>query len=135
MKTMTREEAIAALRSALLELSGDEHSICSVASKLKVFCGGFSQWKTHELRERYGWMTRRNPHIGRPQLEDLADRWQLARQFVRDVPLACDVQSTERQTCLGWDEFDDAELAEDLLRLTGERVSVVRCPASDVRAS
>lgn len=124
MKTMKREEAIAALRGALLDLTDDDHSMCLVASKLRVFCGGFSQWKTNELRQRYDWIVKRNPRISRPQLEDLANRWQLARQFVRDVPTACDAQTIEHHTCRGWDDFTDEVLAKYVEELTGEKVVV-----------
>lgn len=124
MKTMNREQLIQALRGALLDLTDDEHCVCSVASKLHVFCGGFSRWKTHELRQRYDWIVARNPRITRARLEDLANRWQLARQFVRDMPLACDVQAIERKMCRGWDDFSDLELAEHLRQLTGEEIAL-----------
>jgi hypothetical protein len=124
MKTMTRDETIQALRRALLDLTDDEHSICEVAGKMNVFCGGFAQWKSHELRARYDWIVRHNPRLTRAELEELANRWQLARQFVRETPLACDTQAIEHHTCRGWDEFSDAELAQHLQQLTGEEVQV-----------
>jgi hypothetical protein len=136
MKTMTREETIEALRRALLDLTDDEHCICAVASKLHVFCGGFSQWKSHELRERYDWIVKRNSRITRAELEELANRWQLARQFVRDTPLACDTQTIEHHTCGGWDDFTDEKLAEHLTELTGEEVRVLpRAPAATEASS
>lgn len=125
MKTITREAAIEALRRRFLELTDDEHCMCSVAAELHVFCGGFSQWKSHELRQRYDWLLARNPRMTRAQLEDLANRWQLARQFVHDTPLSCDTQTMEHDTCRGWDGFTDEQLAEHMQQLCGEEVRVV----------
>lgn len=128
MRTCTREEAIDDLRAALLELSGDEHSICKVAEDRGLFCHGFAQWKLHELKERYPQITRSRPRLSRPEMEDLADRWQMARQFVSDEPLACDVQlhETEFRTCKGWDEFDDDQISRFHLEICDEEIRIVQ---------
>ncbi len=125
MKQITRAQAIEALRSRFLELVDDEHCMCLVASKLHVFCGGFSQWKTHELRQRYDWIVKRRPRITRRELEDLANRWQLARQFVQETPLSCDTQSLEHHTCQGWQGFSDEQLAGFHRDLLAEEVEIV----------
>ena len=87
MQRMNRRQVIDALRAKLLTLVDDQHSMCEVASRLHLFCGGFSQWKTHELKERHAWIAKNRPGITRKELEDLANRWQLARQFVTSMPL------------------------------------------------
>ncbi len=125
MKTLTRAEAIDALRARFLQLVDDDHCMCWVASKLHLFCGGFSQWTSRELRERYDWIVRRHPHIARQELEDLANRWQLARQFVRETPLSCDTQAIEHHTCLGWGGLTDEQLAASLKEASGEEVTIV----------
>ena len=129
-KKITRAQAIDALRAKLLTLADDEHSMCWVAAKKHVFCGGFSQWKFDELRRRNPAIVKRHPHVSRPELEELADRWQLARQFVQDTPTACDTQAIERDTCRGWDEFSDEQLAEFHEELLGERVEIAPPAAS-----
>jgi len=135
---VTREEVIDALRKELLAIAGEEHSICQIAKEKNLFCRGFAQWKLHELKARYPQITRSRPRITREEMEDLADRWQMARQFVSHEGLACDVQMHEgqRQTCMGWDEFDDAQLEEFHLEVCGEEVHIrgtdpVSKPADD----
>jgi hypothetical protein len=123
----TREEAIADLRSAVEALQDEEHSICRIATEKGLFCHGFAQWSFGELRQRYPQIVRSRPRITRKELEALADRWQLARQFATGEPTACDVQCKEEhfQQCRGWNEFSDAELAAYHEELTGERVRIV----------
>ena len=126
MKTVTREQAIGLLRRRCLALVDDEHSLCEVAARLKIYCGGFSQWTFTELRERYDWIARNRPRITRQELERLANRWQLARQFVNDTELACDYQAREtvHPTCRGWDGHTDEELARYVRELCGEEVAI-----------
>ena len=127
MKTLTRTQAIDALREELLRLTDDEHSICEVAARKKIFCGGFARWSSKELKERYGWIVSRRPRITRRELEDLANRWQLARQDALGTCIACDTQLEEKQhrTCLGWDTFSDEDLAAFVTRFCGEEVRIV----------
>lgn len=126
-KTMTREQAIDAVRTELRQAAGDEHSICFVAARKGIFCRGFSQWRYHELQDQYPQIVRTRRRLTRAQLEELADRWQLARQFVRGTDLACDTQLDEQvfQTCKGWDEFSDEEIARFYEELCGEDVEVI----------
>ena len=130
MRTITRAEAIDALRSKFTKLADDDHCMCWVASKLHIFCGGFSQWDGRELRERYDWIVKRRPHIPRKELEDLANRWQLARQFVDETKLSCDTQAIEHHTCHGWDGFSDEQLAAYFEEAFGEQIEIVPTPAA-----
>ena len=110
MRKITRERAIEDVRRKLLTLVDDEHSMCEVATRLGVFCQGFRQWKTGELRSRYGWIVRNRPAVRRAELEDLANRWQLARQRVLGLPLCCDIQADPcetHRTCSSWEGFAD----------------------------
>ena len=128
MKAMNRSQAIDGLRAKLATLVDDQHSLCEVAGRLHLFCGGFSQLKTHELKQRYDWIAKNRPHITRKELEDLANRWQLARQFVTGKTLACDVQSSgceAHTTCRGWASFDDRQLAEFYREFCGEPIEIV----------
>ena len=126
-KTFTRSEAIALLRKKCVGLVDEDHSLCQVAARLRILCGGFSQWSGPELRRRYDWIAKPRPGIARRELEDLANRWQLARQFVRDEQLSCDVQMHEEQhrVCEGWAGHTDEDLARYCEELTREPCCVV----------
>jgi hypothetical protein len=127
MKQLTRDQAIAGLRTKLLTLVDDQHSMCEVAARLHLFCAGFSQWKTHELKQRFDWIAKNRPGATRKEIEDLANRWQLARQFVLDVPIACDIPNRSceaHSVCSGWAGFDDARLAQYYGELCGEPIEI-----------
>jgi hypothetical protein len=127
VRRCSRDEAIADLRRALEALQDDEHSICEVAAREGLFCHGFAQWSFSELRRRYPQITRSRPGLTRRGLEDLANRWQLARQRATGEPTACDVQCKGEHyaQCRGWDEFGNAELEAFHLELCGESVRIV----------
>lgn len=127
MRTCTRDEAIGDLRKTFESLQDDQHSICQVAAQRNLFCRGFAQWTLTELRQRYPQITRSRPRLTRQQLEDLANRWQLARQWATGEPTACDVQSKElrSQQCLGWDEWSDEDLEAFHATLCSEPIEIV----------
>jgi len=127
MKQMTRSEAIDALRARLLDVVDDEHSICDVAARLNIYCHGFAQWTFHELKRRYPTIVRSRPAITPNELHELANRWQLARQTARGMPLACDVQLGEGtlRSCKGWDEWSSADLERFHQELVGEPIQIV----------
>ncbi|MEK6374898.1 MAG: hypothetical protein AABO58_19660 [Acidobacteriota bacterium] len=112
----SRESLIERLRPELLRLAGDDRSICRLAAEQGIFCQGFSRFSDADLRRRLHWIAERRPDATRAEMEDLGDRWQLARQEVGQLPTACDVQKREHDLCGGWDDFSD----EDLVRLYDE---------------
>ncbi len=114
---MDRTEAIQLLRAELLRRLDGNTSACLYAAQHNVFCRGFARFSDRDLRQRYEWIVRRRPSLTRRELEAIADRWQLARQEVADLPIACDVQQRTREMCGGWDDFSDNELARFLLEL------------------
>ena len=137
MKTLPRSQAIHDIRASLMQLVDEEHSICEVAARLHIFCGGFAQWTFHELKQRFPTIVRSRPRMTRKQLEELANRWQLARQTVSGTGIACDAQMHEReglQVCRGWNEFSNDQLALFYSQILGEEVSVVSDPAEPLRA-
>ncbi|MFO0727607.1 MAG: hypothetical protein U1E65_27765 [Myxococcota bacterium] len=123
-RTLSRQDAIDALRSALLRLTDEHHSACQVAGRLGIFCKGHRGLDDFALFERYDWIVARQKPKDRPELEDLANRWELARQTATGAALACDVQQVEQETCLGWDEFDNETLARHYFQLLEEPVFV-----------
>lgn len=121
---MKREDVIAGLRDAFLQQTNDDKSMCQVATERGFFCRGFRQFTDAELRNRYWWLVRKRPSITRPELEALANAWQLSQQDVRDMPLACDVQAHVHDTCAGWDDFTNEQLAHFYEVVTGKNVEI-----------
>lgn len=131
MRTLSRDEAIALIRTRLMRMTDEDHSMCRVAAEQGIFCSGFARLSDEQLRQRYSWLLRNHPDLNRQQLEDSANRWELARQVVNCTPLSCDAQHIEKDTCQGWDGFDDAALARFYMELTGEEVVVAgNCPTT-----
>ena len=102
---MSRHEAINSLRFTLTQWTDDNHSACEVAARYGIMCRGFKQYSDEELRQRYPWLAYRQPTMARKDVERLGNRWQLGRQVYYDLPLACDVQLIDRNSCIGWGRF------------------------------
>lgn len=132
MRTIDRETAINEIRAKLLSLADDEHSICEVAARYHIFCGGFARWSFLELKKRNAQIVRTRPHITPQELRELADRWQITRQMLTGEALACDVQVQEKSNklCRGWNEFDDEQLAAYHLALCGDEIAIAPRDAS-----
>ncbi len=125
MKTIIRPDAIHIVRQHLLEFADDDHSMCEVAARYGIYCGGFSQWSFEELKDRYDWLVKRRPHITRRELERLANIWQLARQEVQGTEISCDTQTVEHDTCRGWDGWSNDDIARYIHEFRGVDVDVV----------
>ena len=121
MNITSRASLIKALRTALARGANGEMSICKYAAEKGIFCSGFRRFSDQELRDRLDWIVKKNPNGSRAELEETADRWQMARQDVEGVPTACDVQQIEHDVCNGWDDFSDEELSRFLTALKGKR--------------
>ncbi|MDP9191429.1 MAG: hypothetical protein M3P06_06985 [Acidobacteriota bacterium] len=121
---ISRPTLIVALREELNRRANGEMSICRLASQTGIFCKGFRRFSNDELKEKYEWIVDRNPDASRGELEEIADRWQLARQDVLGATTSCDVQQLEHDSCGGWDDFSNENLALFLRELTGRNVSV-----------
>ena len=122
---LTRREAIETLRRHLMSLTDDQHSICQVASEHGIFCGGFRRFPDPEFRERFRGLVARREGLTRAQQEYLANTWQLARQILQNVGLACDAQAAVHDTCGGWDDFSNEDLSRFLRELLAAEVMVV----------
>jgi len=118
---ISRPALIAALRDELVQRAGGDVSICSLAAKNGIFCKGFRRYSDAELKERYSWIAKKNRDATRAELEEIADRWQLARQDVLGAVSACDVQQLEHDSCGGWDDFTDEQLSTFLRELRRPR--------------
>ena len=125
---ISRAKAVAILRHTFmqeLESHDGETSMCRLAAERGVFCNGFARYGDGELRRAYDWIARKNPAASREEMEELANRWQIARQEVREMPLACDVQQREHDTCRGWDDFTNEQLGTFIQEVTGKEFVVV----------
>lgn len=122
--TKTRQQAVHALRRKLLEMTDDDHSMCRVASEKGIYCRGYRPLTDEQMKQKYEWILHRNPTMSRAELEDLANRWQLARQIVDKVPFSCDAQQIEHDTCSGWDGISDDELIRFHRELLAEEIQI-----------
>lgn len=121
---VSRSTLIAALREELSRRAKGDMSICRLAAQTGVFCRGFRRFTDDELKERFGWIAKKHPEATRPELEEIADRWQMARQDVLGALTSCDVQQLEHDSCGGWDDFSNEDLSAFLRELTGREVVV-----------
>lgn len=125
MAMISRDEAIARLRQEFIAMTDDDHSMCRVAAERGIFCNGFARYSDAELREHYWWIVRKKPDISRADLESLANLWQLAQQEVQKMPCACDVQTRLHDTCRGWHDFTNDQLAAYFEQIVGSPVRVI----------
>lgn len=116
----TRGEAIERLRSRLIRLGDGEHSICKVAADRGIFCRGFRRWNDREFHDRFKGTLGVSTHLTRPQMEELADLWQLSEQLSQGLALTCDAPCTTGAACRGWDEFTDAEIQSFCCEMIGQ---------------
>jgi hypothetical protein len=103
----------------------EDHSMCQVASERGIYCRGFARLGDEQLSQRYSWLLKNNPWMSREEVEEMANRWELARQIVNRVPIACDSQALEKDTCAGWENFDDATIARFYRELIGEEIRIL----------
>jgi hypothetical protein len=124
-ESIGRSQAINFLRAELLKRMDGDTSACRFAATEGIFCRGFARFGDDELRRRFAWITNRRPDMSRQELEEVVDRWQLARQDVDELLIACDVQQREHDLCHGWDDFSNEELSSSYFELTGQKIVVV----------
>lgn len=122
---MTREAAIARLRRLLQQLTHEGESACRVAADRRILCGGFRHMTDAQLRMRFAGLIDFAPDTPREIIEERANAWLLSQQSAGDAPTACDLQRRNHETCRGWDEFSNAELAQFCLDLLHEDVVVI----------
>ena len=122
---VNRTEVVNSLRIELLKRTDTETSVCKFAAEKGLFCRGFARFDDDEMKRKFSWITRRRPDMSREELDEIANRWQLARQDVDALPVACDVQQIEHDMCRGWDDFSNDELARFYTELTGKPIVVV----------
>ena len=130
-ESWTRAEAITRLRTALVDLCGDGRSMCRVAAESGIFCRGFGRWPEREFHERWKPLIGVSTHLSRPQMERLADIWQLSEQLRHHVALACDAQALCPGACRGWNEFSNSDLARFCKETLGRSVVVTELTSGE----
>ena len=98
--------------------------MCRVATDRGIFCQGYRKLGEADLKTRFAGIVKRRPGANRWQIEALGNQWELARQTVNDLPLACDVEQKEHGTCRGWDDFTNTDLSRYCAELLGQDVIV-----------
>ncbi|HEX7616879.1 MAG TPA: hypothetical protein VF554_16575 [Thermoanaerobaculia bacterium] len=121
---VSRAWAIRSLREFLMTLTDEDHSMCRVATDRGIFCQGFRKLNDADLKAHFAGLVKRRPGVNRWQLEALGNQWELARQTVNGLPLACDVEQKEHGTCGGWDDMSNEDLARYCAELLGQDVVV-----------
>jgi len=130
----SRDRAIAALRRCLGRLGDGEHSTCQIAAERGIFCGGFRRFDDHEFHRRWKPVLGESTHLSRPQVERLADLWELCEQVIQHVRLTCDARAASPGPCRGWHEFSNETLGKFCGEILGKKVIVEDC-ASDTFGS
>lgn len=125
MNTITRSQAIANLRRELLKLVDEDHSLCLVAARRGLFCGGLERFSTAELVRRLPWSLPEGSEPTRSEVERQANHWLSGLQDLRVRRLPCDAVEGCARLCAGWEEFYEGELAHFHRELCGEEVRVV----------
>jgi hypothetical protein len=123
-EAISREAAIARLRLALIALDEDGKSMCRIASDKGILCGGFHRYTDDQLRERYAMIGPEVQTLSREDLEKRANAWQLERTELEGARVCCDVQYRFYETCRGWADFTNEALADFLMEIAGENVTV-----------
>ena len=124
VESISRDELITRLRREFAKFTDIENSICKVAAERGIYCKGFKRYTDAELRQKYQWIVNKRPELTRDELETIANDWQLAQQEVYELPTACDVQRKVHDTCRGWNDFTNEQLAKFYYQVTGKEIQV-----------
>ena len=54
----------------------------------------------------------------------LEERLNKSKQEVHELPMACDVQQKVYDTCRGWNDFTNEQLAKFYFQLTGDEIAI-----------
>lgn len=120
----SRDGAIRRLRDSLEKLTDEDHSMCQIAAKNGIFCGGFRRWNDSEFHRKWKPAIGSSTFLTRTQMEEFANFWQLTEQIRLRACFACDAQALSHGACRGWDEFGNADLAKHCAEVLGADVQV-----------
>ncbi len=132
MQTISRETAIALLRQKLITETKPGQSTCQTVQERGIFCRGFSRYSNDDLRARFPYAGGRDPGVSRLDLERRAGYWQLRRQVESGSMTCCDAQWQRYETCRGWDDFTNEDLARFCSELLHCQVTVTGARSAPV---
>ena len=121
---LSRPQAIAKIRGALLARAGEEECACGLAARAGIFCHGFQDLTDAQFRKKFYWIAAKRPRAPRAELEHVVSLYHLGRQEAHGAALCCDVETREHCACDGWNRFDNAALEKFCLELTGRTVRI-----------
>ena len=114
----TREQALNRIREFLVANTRDDETTCLAAARLGIFCRGYDQWSTEQLRALYPWLAAKlPPDAPREELLKLIVAWDGARTLVRRAVTTCDAKSADQEACLGFAGFSNEQLKQLLPQL------------------
>ena len=109
----TRDEALRRIRGFLVANTRADETTCQAAARLGIFCHGYDQWSTEELRTLYPWLAQKmSASAPREELLKLVVAWDGARTLALKVTTTCDAKSLDHEACLGLDGFSNEELKQ-----------------------
>src|SRR5438552_10705455 len=109
----TREGALQRIRQFLLSNMAEDETTCQTAARLGIFCHGYDQWTTQQLRDLYPWVADKLPQDAtREELLKLVVAWDRARMRTHKTPVTCDAKSLRGETCLGFAGYNNEELKQ-----------------------
>jgi hypothetical protein len=116
----TREDALKRIRDFLLSRQREDETTCQTAARLGLFCRGYDQWSTEQLRKLYPWLAKRlPPTTPREELLKLIVAWDGARLLVHKTPITCDAKTLNHEGCLGFERFSNEQLKRMFPQLFG----------------
>lgn len=107
----TRDDALKRIREFLVTNTREDETTCQAAARLGIFCHGYDKWSLEQLRQLYPWLAKRMPaDTPREEFLKLVVAWDSARMLVHKVPTTCDAHRLDRDSCLGFDRFNNTQL-------------------------
>ncbi len=107
----TRDEALTKIRAFLVANRREDETTCQTAARCGLFCHGYDQWSTAQLRQRYPWLSQKLPaDTTREELLKLIVAWDGARMLVHKTDTTCDAKSLDHEGCLGFDRLTNDHL-------------------------
>ena len=116
----SRQEAVQKIRHLLITNMRNDETTCQAMARMGVFCRGYDQWTTEQLRELYPWLAKKlSADARREELLLLIIAWDGARTLVNGVATTCDAKSLDHEGCLGFDGFTNDQLKAKFASLFG----------------
>ena len=115
----------AAVAAARVPGGDDTFQLVTLTTRDRVRLSA-SYWPPAKQKNRVpGALLVHDAGASRTQLEEVIDKYKVARAEALGVACSCDAALIDRDTCMGWDEFSDRELARFHEDWLGEKVELI----------